>query len=133
MPNRSKVAGSTESLNLNQKSPELARKASNVASGVNLLAQTKMAQAKSQRRIESLASPRKNNKAVSKSEKPGSDAEKPGKADSESIDMDELIKAQEAQDRGKSLQMKQGGSVMGLFWVNFWCLFSAFGYFLVTI
>ena len=102
------MAGSTESLNLSQKSPDLARKASNIASGVNRLAQAKMAQAKSQRRLESLASPRKYHKAVSKSESSGSDAEKPRKADSESIDMEELIKAQEAQERGKSLQMKQG-------------------------
>ena len=41
------------------------------------------------------------------SEKPGKDAEKPGNKNMEEIDIDELIKAQEAQDRGKSLQMKQ--------------------------
>ena len=46
-----------------------------------------------------------------RSEKPGKDAEK-------EIDIDELIKAQEAQDRGKSLQMKQG-CILGVLGVKF--------------
>ena len=64
------------------------------------------AKAKSRRYIDALASPRKNH-AVINSEKPGKDAGKPGSRTQEEIDIDELIKAQDAQDRGKSLQMKQ--------------------------
>ena len=64
------------------------------------------AKAKSRRYIDALASPKKNH-AVINSEKPGKDGGKPGNKAQEEIDIDELIKAQDAQDRGKSLQMKQ--------------------------
>ena len=77
--------------------------------------------AKSRRYIDNLASPRKNH-AVIHSEKQGKDGGKSGNKTEEEIDIDELIKAQDAQDRGKSLQMKQarlsGGfqSLVGFDW-----------------